>query len=86
MNQSFNMGPPTTTDVCDVKSKNVTTHSTIVGPKLVYYTEQQKALELLVIVEEKCPIVQRDGYDTVWWLAIKAWRVRKHITSLSTIE
>ena len=44
----------------DVKSKS--THSTK-GPKLVYSVEKWKALELMV--EEKCPIAQRDGYDTV---------------------
>ena len=65
MNQSFNMEPATA--ACDVKSKNVTAHSTIVkGWKLVYSVEQQKALELMAIVEGKCPIAQRDGYDTVW--------------------
>ena len=31
-----------------------------------------KALELMAIVEEKCPITQRDGQDTVRRLAIKA--------------
>ena len=66
MNQSFNTGPPTATDVCGVKSNNATPHSTIVGPKLVYSVEQRKALELMAIVEEKCPIAQRDGYDTLW--------------------
>ena len=65
MNQSFNMGPPTSTNVCDVKSKSVMTHSAK-GPELVYSAEQRRALELLVVVEEKCPIAQRDGYDTVW--------------------
>ena len=65
MDQSFNMEPPTATDVCDAKSKNVTTHSTK-GPELVYSVEQRKALELMAIVEEKSPIAQRDGYDTVW--------------------
>ena len=66
MNQPFNKGPPTATDVCDVKSNNVTTNSTTAGPKLVYSVKQGKALELMAIVEEKCPIAQRDGYDTVW--------------------
>ena len=45
----------------DVKRKS--THPTK-GPELVYSVEQRKALEL--IAEEKCPIAQRDGYDTVW--------------------
>ena len=31
------------------------------GPKLVYSAEQRKALGLMAIVEEKCPIAQRDG-------------------------
>ena len=62
--QSFNMGQPTTTDVCDAKSKNITMHSTK-GPKLVYSTEQRRGLELLVLVEVKCSIVQRDGYDSL---------------------
>ena len=35
------------------------------GPKLMYNVEQRKALELVTIVEEKCPIAQRDGQDTV---------------------
>ena len=48
--------------------------------------EQRKALELMAIVERKCPIGQQDGYDTVWWLTIKACRVRKHITSVSAIK
>ena len=29
------------------------------GPKLVYSIEQRKALELMAIAEEKCPIAQR---------------------------
>ena len=33
------------------------------GPKLVYSVEQRKSLELMTIVEEKCPIAQRG--DTV---------------------
>ena len=33
--------------------------------KLVYSVEQRKALKLMAIVEEKCPIAQRDGQDTV---------------------
>ena len=32
-----------------------------IGPKLVYSNEQRKTLEMLTIVEEKCPIAQRDG-------------------------
>ena len=66
------MDPATATDVCDgiFKSKNITVHgnATITeqkGPKLVYSVEQQKALELMAIVEEKCSIAQRDGQDTV---------------------
>ena len=66
------MGPATATDVCDEisKSKNITVHgnATIIeqtGPKLVYSVGQRKALELMTIVEEKCPIAQRDGQDTV---------------------
>ena len=72
MNQSFNMEPATATDVCDgkFKSKNITVHgnATIVkqtDPKLVYSVEKRKSLELMAIVEEKCPIAQRDGQDTV---------------------
>ena len=72
MSQPFNMEPATATDVCDgrFKSKNITVHgnATIIeqkGPKLVYSVEQRKALELMTIVEEKCPIPQRDGQDTV---------------------
>ena len=30
-------------------------------PELVYSVEQRKTLELMTIVEEKCPIAQRDG-------------------------
>ena len=66
------MEPATATDVCGemVKSKNITVHgnATIVkqtAPKLVYSVEQRKALELMTIVEEKCPIAERDGQDTV---------------------
>ena len=72
MNQSFNMESATVTDVCDgiFESKNITVHgnATIIeqkGPKLVYSVEQRKSLELMTIVEEKCPIAQRDGQDTV---------------------
>ena len=50
MNQSFNMGTPTTTDVCNVKSKNVMSHSTKC-PKLVCSVEQRRALVLQVVVE-----------------------------------
>ena len=56
------MEPATAADVCDgnCKSKNITVHrnGTIIkqrGPK------QRKALEIMTIVEEKCPIGQRDG-------------------------
>ena len=65
--RSFSMEPTTTTDVCDgnFKSKNIRVHgnATIIkqtGPKLVYSAEQRKTLELMAIVEEKCPIAQRD--------------------------
>ena len=68
INQSFNMEPATATNVCDgiFKSKNITLHgnSTIIGQtglKLVYSVQQQKALELMAIVEEKCPVSQQDG-------------------------
>ena len=44
----------------DAKSKSMK------GPELVYSAEQWRALELLVVVEEKCLVVQRDGYSTVW--------------------
>ena len=30
------------------------------GPKRVYSAEQRNALEMMAIVEEKCPIAQRD--------------------------
>ena len=48
------------------KSKNITVlgNATIIkqtGPKRVYSVEQRKALELMAIVKEKCPIAQRDG-------------------------
>ena len=66
------MEPTTATDVYDgiFKSKNITVHgnATIIeqtGPKLVYSVEQRQALELITIVEEKCPIAQLDGQDTV---------------------
>ena len=45
----------------DAKSK-----STWKGPELIFSAEQRRALELLVVVAEACPIAQRDGYDTVW--------------------
>ena len=32
-------------------------------PKPVYSVEQRKALELMAIVDEKCPIAQRDLKD-----------------------
>ena len=67
------MEPATAIYVCDgnFKSKNITVHgnTTIIkqtGPKLVYSVEQRKALELMTIVEEKYPIAQRDGKDTVY--------------------
>ena len=54
--------------MCDgnFKSKNIRVHgnATIIkqtGRKLVYSVEQRKASELMAIVEEKCPIAQRDG-------------------------
>ena len=59
----LSMGPPTATDVCDVKSKSVPATKQA-GPKLVYTAEQRKVLEVMAIVN--CPIAQRDGYDTVW--------------------
>ena len=62
------MEPATATDVCDgnFKSKNITVHgnATIIkqtGRKLVYSVEQQKALELMAIVEDNCLIAQQDG-------------------------
>ena len=65
MNQSFNMEPATATDLCDgmLKNKNIPVYgnATIVrqtGPKLVYSIEQREALELMAIVEEKCPLAQ----------------------------
>ena len=54
--------------MCDgnLKSKNITVHgnATIVkqtGLKLVYSAEQRKALEMMTIVDEKCPVAQGDG-------------------------
>ena len=58
------MEPATTTDVCDGIFKNITVHGNATM-KLVYSVEQRKALELMTIVEEKCPIAQWDGQDTV---------------------
>ena len=62
------MEPATATDVCDgiFKIKHIMVHgnATIIeqtGPKPVYSVEQREALELMIIVEEKCPIAQRDG-------------------------
>ena len=62
------MEPATVTDMCDgnFKSKNITVHGYArvikqTGPKLVYSSEQRKALEMIAIVEEKCPKTQRDG-------------------------
>ena len=57
------MEPATATDVCDGKNIIVNGNATIVkqtGLKLVYSVEQRKSLELMTIVEEKCPIAQRD--------------------------
>ena len=66
------MEPATATDGCDgmFKSKNITVHgnATIVkqtGPKVVYSVEQRKALELMAIVEEKCPIAHGNEQDIV---------------------
>ena len=62
------MEPATATDVCDgnFKSKNISVrgNATIIkqtGPKLVYSVDQRKSLEMMAIVEERCPIAQRDG-------------------------
>ena len=46
--------------------KTITVHgnATIIkqtGQKLVYSVEQRKALEMMAIVEWRCPIAQRDG-------------------------
>ena len=64
INRSFNMELATATGVCDgnFKSKNIRVrgNATIIqqtSPKLVYSAER-KALELMAIVEEKCPIAQ----------------------------
>ena len=72
INRSFSMEPAAATDVCDgiFKRKNITVHgnATIIkqnGLKLVHSVEQRKALELMAIVKEKCPIAQLDGHDTV---------------------
>ena len=62
------MEPATATDMRDglFKSKNITVHGDVIimeqkCPKLVYSVEQLKALELVTILEETCPIAQRDG-------------------------
>ena len=67
------MEPAIATDVCDeiFKSKSITVHGNVTiieqtGPKLVYSVVQRKALELMTIVEEKCPIAQREVLDTDW--------------------
>ena len=100
MDQSFNMGSPTTADSkrkcvqhvppCEVEEMTKEQQAVVEryrkqqavvdryskmqqdakikstkGPELVYSAEQRRALELLVVVEEKCPIVQRDGYDSL---------------------
>ena len=58
------MEPATTVDVFDgsFKCKNITVHrnATIVK-QLVDSAEQRKSLEKMTIMEEKCPIAQRDG-------------------------
>ena len=66
INPSFNVELVIATN-CDgnFKSKNITVHgnATIIkqtGPKLVYSVEQWKSLELMAILEEICPIAQRD--------------------------
>ena len=59
MNQSFN--------IKNIKNIMVHGNAAIIkqtGPKLVYSVVQWKALELMAIVEEKCPIAQRDGFST----------------------
>ena len=68
MNQSLNMESATAADVCDgkFKSKNITVHGNAIilkqtGSTLVYSAEQRRTLEIMTIVEEKCPIAQRDG-------------------------
>ena len=66
MNQSFNMEPPTATDVCDVKSKSVQRRIQRMVRNLCIVSAQRRPLELLVVVEEKCPNAQQDGYGTVW--------------------
>ena len=60
------MEPAKATDVCggNFKSERITVHgyASIIkqtGPKLVYSSEQWKALEMMAIVGEKCPIAPR---------------------------
>ena len=43
------------------EQQNAKSKSARKGLELVYSAEQRRALELLVVVEEKCPIAQRDG-------------------------
>ena len=60
MNQSFNMKPATTQQL------QLSAEQRQPQAAEGLSTEQRKALELL---EEKCPVVQRDdGYDTVYRL------------------
>ena len=61
------MDPAIVADECDgnFKSKNITVRGNAIivqqrGPKLVYSAELRKALEMMAVVEEKCPIAQRD--------------------------
>ena len=52
---------------CDGMEFTVHGNATIkeqTGPKHLYSVEQWKALELMTIVEEKCPIAQRDGLSS----------------------
>ena len=62
------MESATVVDECggNFKSKNITADGNVTivkqtGPRLVYSAEQQKALEMLAIVEEKCLVAQRVG-------------------------
>ena len=66
INQSFNMEPANSADVCDgnFKSKNITVHGNQTVPRVVYGAEQREALEMITIVEEKYPIAQRDCVNT----------------------
>ena len=41
------------------EQKDARSKSTWKGPEIVYSDELRRALELLVVVEEKCPIAQR---------------------------